>query len=291
MSEAWFKFYPTDWRSDPRLRMCGIAARGLWIEMIALMHEAVPYGHLIVSGHSPTATQLAVLAGVPSALIPDLLGELEAAGVFSRTKEGVIYSRKMTRMAKKAAIARKNGKNGGNPSLGKHTDIPSSDNQISTDRVKPQKPEARYQKDIEPIAQRLEPARAPDLTDRLLEAAGIRGNPNPNLAFPGPIYTQIDAGCDLELDILPALRSKPNPSARSWSYFVPQIEEYRKRRLGALERATPDPLAKVASWPADRWRLVLEQFKSTGVWERNTYGPRPGEPNCLVPSQLLTRAA
>jgi uncharacterized protein YdaU (DUF1376 family) len=152
-------------------------------------------------------------------------------------------------------------------------------------------PDTRYQKDIEPIAQRLEPARAPDLTDRLLDAAGIRGNPNPALAFPGPVYTLIDAGCDLELDILPALRSKPNPSARTWSYFVPQIEEYRKRRLGTLERATPDPLTKLASWPLERWSLILEQYRATGEWQRQTYGPRPGEAGCVVPSQLLTQAA
>lgn len=123
-----------------------MAARGLWIEMIALMHEASPYGHLLVSGQSPTDAQLAVLAGAPSEQISDLLGELESAGVFSRTKEGVIYSRKMTRTAKKAAVARRNGKNGGNPSLRNHSDIPASDNQIPTDRVKPQKPEARNQK-------------------------------------------------------------------------------------------------------------------------------------------------
>lgn len=41
MSDPWLKFYPTDWRSDPALKMCSLAARGLWIEMIALMHEAV----------------------------------------------------------------------------------------------------------------------------------------------------------------------------------------------------------------------------------------------------------
>lgn len=145
MSEPWLKFYPTDWRSDPRLRMCGLAARGLWIELIALMHEAVPYGHLLVSGLSPTDAQLAVLAGAPSDQIPGLLGELEAAGVFSRTGAGVIYSRKMTRMAKKAAIARKNGKNGGNPSLRKEKGNHASDNQNPTGTDKPQKLETRNQ--------------------------------------------------------------------------------------------------------------------------------------------------
>lgn len=146
MSNPWLKFYPTDWRSDPALRMCSMAARGLWIEMIALMHEAVPYGHLLVSGRSPTDAQLAVLVGAPSDQIPELLGELDAAGVFSRTREGVIYSRKMTRTAKKAAIARKNGKNGGNPILCKEGENTPLDNQIPTDRDKPQKPEARSQK-------------------------------------------------------------------------------------------------------------------------------------------------
>ena len=145
MSDPWLKFYPTDWRSDPALRMCSMAARGLWIEMIALMHEATPYGHLLVSGRSPTDAQLAVLVGAPSDQIPELLGELDAAGVFSRTREGVIYSRKMTRTAKKAAIARKNGKNGGNPALSKERENPPSDNLKDKGKDKPQKPEARSQ--------------------------------------------------------------------------------------------------------------------------------------------------
>lgn len=113
--------------------------------MIALMHEATPYGHLVVSGRSPTDAQIAVLAGASSAQVSEYLGELEAAGVFSRTKDGVIYSRKMSRASKKAAIARKNGKNGGNPSLRKETENKPSDNQIPTNPLKPQKPEARSQ--------------------------------------------------------------------------------------------------------------------------------------------------
>ncbi|WP_420578798.1 hypothetical protein [Oceaniradius stylonematis] len=146
MNQPWFKFYPTDWRSDPRLRMCSMAARGLWVEMIALMHEATPYGHLLVAGHSPTDAQLAVLAGAPPDQIPDLIGELETAGVFSRTKEGVVYSRKMTRMAKKSATARRNGKSGGNPSLSKESAFSALDNQEDKPPDKPQKPEARNQK-------------------------------------------------------------------------------------------------------------------------------------------------
>ena len=117
MSAPWFKFYPTDWRADPALRMCSPAARGVWIDMICLMHEATPYGHLLVNGHCPTDTQVAVLTGTPPDQFSQCMRELEEAGVFSRTKDGVIYSRKLTRMAKKAATARNNGRKGGNPKL------------------------------------------------------------------------------------------------------------------------------------------------------------------------------
>lgn len=139
------KFYTSDWRNDPALKMCSMAARGLWIEMICLMHQATPYGHLLVNGQCPTDAQLAVLVGAPSDQIAALLGELEAAGIFSRTKEGTIYSRKLSRMAKKAATARNNGRKGGNPSLRKERDNQPSDKGRVKGEDKPQKPEARSQ--------------------------------------------------------------------------------------------------------------------------------------------------
>lgn len=145
MSDPWLKFYTNDWVSDPKLRMCSLAARGLWIEMICVMHEAEPYGHLLVSGISPTDAQLAVLVGTPPDQIPELIGELEQVGVFSRTRKSVIYSRKMTRDHKKAVTAKKNGRNGGNPSLCKTREKIPSDNPPLNPRDKPQKPEARSQ--------------------------------------------------------------------------------------------------------------------------------------------------
>lgn len=145
MSNPWLKFYTSDWRSDPALRMCSMAARGLWAELICLMHEATPYGHLLVNGQSPTDAQLSVLVGATPDQITALLGELDSAGVFSRTRAGVIYSRKLTRMAKKAATARNNGRKGGNPSLSKERKNSSSDKGIDKGDDKPQKPEARVQ--------------------------------------------------------------------------------------------------------------------------------------------------
>ena len=151
MADPFLKFYTSDWRSDPRLRMCSPAARGMWIEMICLMHEASPYGHLLIHGQTPNEAQLASLTGIPSAELPGLVGELERLGVFSRTKEGVIYSRKLVRMASKSAVARKNGKSGGNPTLGKRDENSYLVNPQLNGSDKPQKPEAIFQnKEVSP---------------------------------------------------------------------------------------------------------------------------------------------
>ena len=42
MSQPWIKFYPRDWRGDQALRVVSLAARGLWIEMLSIMHEGQP---------------------------------------------------------------------------------------------------------------------------------------------------------------------------------------------------------------------------------------------------------
>jgi hypothetical protein len=79
----WFKFYPADWRAEPALRMVSLEARGLWIECMCLMHEAEPYGHLIVRGVALDTPQLAAIVCAPEQTIRACLHELEEAGVLS----------------------------------------------------------------------------------------------------------------------------------------------------------------------------------------------------------------
>jgi hypothetical protein len=88
----WFKFWPSDWLGDPKLKVCSRAARGLWIELCCLMHEGNPYGHF---SHQDDA--LAIALGGDPREIAELVAELERAGVLSRTSEGVIFSRRMVR--------------------------------------------------------------------------------------------------------------------------------------------------------------------------------------------------
>lgn len=115
-AQPWLKFYPPDWRADPALRVCSLAARGLWMDMLCIMHEAEPRGYLKLNGFAVTPDQLAALVGASAKDILKCMVELERAGVFSRDN-GIIFSRRMVRDTKKAAEDKANGKGGGNPGL------------------------------------------------------------------------------------------------------------------------------------------------------------------------------
>ncbi|WP_052573898.1 hypothetical protein [Haloferula sp. BvORR071] len=92
-----FQFYPADWRKDAALQSCSVAARGLWIEMMCIAHECLPYGHLTVNGKPMARTQIARLTGMGEATFKRLLGELIQAGVCSVAEDGTIFSRRMVR--------------------------------------------------------------------------------------------------------------------------------------------------------------------------------------------------
>lgn len=91
------KFYPRDWRGDQALRAVSIAARGLWIECLCIMHEAKPYGHLVLNGDPVGDDTLARMTGISVEQVSDLVSELRKAGVLSVTREGVVFSRRMTK--------------------------------------------------------------------------------------------------------------------------------------------------------------------------------------------------
>lgn len=115
----WFKFYPADWRAEPALRMVSLEARGLWIECMCLMHEAEPYGHLIVRGATLETAQLAAIVGASEQSVRACLHELEEAGVLSVKPDGTVYCRRMVRDAKNRERAKNHGKKGGSPLLKK----------------------------------------------------------------------------------------------------------------------------------------------------------------------------
>lgn len=129
----WFKFYGRDWRSSPKLRLCSFAARGLWADLLTLMHESVHPGFLLIEGVVPSVKQIAALIGGSEKEIRTLLAELDATNVYSITGQpvaadvqalipegmpsGVMLSRRMVRDDAKVRRDKANGGRGGNPRL------------------------------------------------------------------------------------------------------------------------------------------------------------------------------
>lgn len=114
----WSKFWWQDWQSDPSLRLVSLAAQGLWMRMLCIAHEAEPYGHVLVSGRSPTPKELSEIIGrATERAVASALAELERENVFSRTADGTIYCRRMVRDKSASDAGREFGLKGGNPAL------------------------------------------------------------------------------------------------------------------------------------------------------------------------------
>lgn len=292
------KFYPSDWRADPALRMCSVGARGLWMEMLCIMHEAEPYGSLRVNGRAVTDQQLAALAGSSVKEVSTWLSELDTAGVFSRDDEGAIISRRMQRDKAKADADKSNGRRGGNPKL--RMGVNPHDNPPVDEGDKAQKPEARSQKETTPsgVVSAARPLEDFDrLRDRLIEACGeekIQGHATHDLSA---IIGLIKAGVDLETDILPTIRAKAanlSSPARTWGFFVGAIRDAYNRRIEAGQGlAQPKKVAPIkpdAEMSPDElraaWRKRLNYGRAYRSWPE-FWGPMPGQPGCTAPPDML----
>lgn len=108
------------------------------------------------------------------------------------------------------------------------------------------------------------------LIDQLCEASGIDRNQaasTPALLDASPIRNLLDAGYDLELDVLPALRRARRPGVGSWSYFVAAIQDARAKRAAVA----PAPAAKPAGVD---WDARVAHYRKTGDWPEAIFGMR-----------------
>lgn len=124
MSNPWSKFFWSDWLADTALGLCSLAAQGLWMRMLCIAAAADPVGHLVNGDEALTMTDIARLCGETVDEASRLIRELESHRVFSRTKAGTIYSRRLIRDHRKLREAAEYGKSGGNPALTKNYDTP-----------------------------------------------------------------------------------------------------------------------------------------------------------------------
>lgn len=114
----YMQFYPGDWLSDPALRACSMAAKGLWIDLLCLMWESPERGVLrSKSGSKTVPKRIAMMLGLKPFSCQKLIQELEENGVLSRDENGEIFSRRMVREEHLRRIRQEAGRKVGNPNL------------------------------------------------------------------------------------------------------------------------------------------------------------------------------
>ena len=297
------RFYWGDWRADPGLRLCSLAARGLWADMLSIMHEAEPYGFLIISGRPATPNDLARIAGASLKEINLCLKELSTHAVFSVNSDGTPFSRRMVRDKERSEKAREWGKAGGNPNIKKTKRLEQDADKIEDEKtimsgltptqglalsstLKPHIPESRshipdsYISPSGLIEKKHEPG---ELLDRLARALAIDHKSlhrHPKLArFPELYHEWLQYGCDPESEIWPTIEklAKRSGAISSPWFFDSAIRKARDSRISPL----------VAEVTPDRWRQRLRGFRDRENWDDAEWGARPGEIGCRVPADLL----
>jgi hypothetical protein len=128
------QFYPGDWKKDPGVQSLPFHDRGVWFEIMLLMHESTERGKLLLNGKPMPNEALARQLGLDNQILESSLTKILDYGVASKDENGALINRRMVRDEEIRKIHKKCGKMGGNPAL-----VNQMDNQTTTPQVN-QKP-------------------------------------------------------------------------------------------------------------------------------------------------------
>ena len=138
MKRPSLQFYPGDWRKDPAVQSLDYFDRGVWIELLCIMHESSERGVLLLNGMPMPVEALQNLLGLDNQTTTKTLATLQARGVAKvRQSDGAIYSKRMVEDEQLSEIRRNAGSKGGNPSLLKQNPSKSEANDNQTSKQNP----------------------------------------------------------------------------------------------------------------------------------------------------------
>lgn len=112
------QFYPADWRKDPAVQALGYFERGVWFEMLCLMHESSERGVLLLNGMPMPEEALSNALGLDNQTLNTCITKLVTYGVVKRRDDdGALFSKRMVADERLCQMRRECGKLGGNPNL------------------------------------------------------------------------------------------------------------------------------------------------------------------------------
>ena len=108
------QFYVGDWRKDPGIQGLDYESRGVWLEILLMMHESEDRGKLLLCGKAMPIEALAQNLGLDPSKAEQVVSKLEAYGVASRDEDtGALINRRMVREEAKRQAKVKAGRLGG----------------------------------------------------------------------------------------------------------------------------------------------------------------------------------
>lgn len=283
-------FFWNDYQGDPALRVCSLAAQGLWMRMLCLAAEAKKHGFVMVADRHASPEDLAVIAGRPVEEVTSCIADLERNAVFSRDRHGNIFCRRMVRAAKKRAAGRKGGKIGGRISADNKTGIhstPATTPKVTT--IGTPAPKARassfsssFSKE-EATTATAQASKEKRPIDRVCEALGAALTEDPGrLNWPAQLTAMLEAGLELETDVLPACAEARARAIRNLQWVRKRAEAEKAKRLIAT------PTVRIEPADENDWRKRLEIFAELNSW-RPQWGPPRGQPGHLCPEEFWTK--
>ncbi len=159
-----FQFYPSDWRSDPGIQALSFEDRGIWFEILCLMHESPKRGILLLPNGTPmSSVSLGRILGIPTPKIVKALDRIAGVGVSDRDPEsGALVNRRMVRDEHIRQVRTEAGRLGGNPDLLKQK--PSKiEPKVETDDKQKPTPSSSSSSSIPPVVPQVtdEPPKEP----------------------------------------------------------------------------------------------------------------------------------
>lgn len=285
----WTKFSWDAWDTDPALALCSMDAQGFWMRLLCICAKAD--GQLLIDGRKPSAQMLAHLTRQRVEDVERWIAELGEKGVYSRTRGGVIYSRRMRDDLEKQERSRAFGKRGGNPALvnkGKSNggvnppDKLETETETEREEENPLDPPVGGDEGQSPSGEADQPAE-PKTTRRKPKCAIPDGYPDA-AAIARQRERVIEAGANVDVAYhAQRFRNWALSKDARYADWERTLDNWIDREAKEAPRLVSAPVAK----PADPWPGRLRSWRDSRYWNASDWGPKPGAPGCLVPAHHM----
>jgi hypothetical protein len=317
MKRPSFQFYPGDWQANSNLRRCTHAEKGVWMDILCLLHDQIEYGVLRWStkeiaqaiGASPALVRTLVSKGVmkgddkklseplvyiprsgrkngePVILVPEQLGPIWYSSRMVRDE----YVRTIRGESTRFGVRDGEAPNG----TPKRT---LGDGSSSSSSPSPSPSERKNQLDlssaaIPDTARAVEPPAAPPpgfdprFRDVQIRVQALLNSPA--LTSFGLVDKWLKAGAEPEIDIYPTLQGRRDRwNGRTLAYFDEAVLDAVKTRTtpaGTNAASISLPPYSEAERGEKQWVFRVKSFREHGTW-LDQWGPTPDEPGCRAPA-------